>query len=138
MDGITSDQTKPQKKMYNLVSGSSVQFLLATVTYPLREILPQPIQTGSYMQGDSEDNMIEYTTHTEEISGSLFLITSHYEEISGSMTLITSSEQLPTQSIKYVVDRDNPSELNFSWYDANIPFLDKDVLDKQGISYILN
>jgi hypothetical protein len=125
-------------KIYNLVSGSSIQFLLATVTYPIKEILPRPIETGSYMQEISDNVMVEYTTHTEEVSGSLFLITSHYEEISGSMTLVTSSEQLPSQSIVYVTDFDNPSELNFSWYDANIPFLDKDVLDNQNISYILN
>jgi len=124
-------------KMYNLVSGSSIQFLLATITYPLREVLPQPIQTGSYMQEISDGSLIEYTTHTEEISGSLYLITSHYEEISGSMTLITSSEQLPPSSSSYRVDLQNPSELNFDWYDANIPFLDKDKLDSQGISYIL-
>ena len=97
--------------MYNLVSGSSVEFLLATITYPLIQV-PANYPTGSY----------EY-----------------YEEISGSMVLITGSYPPPpdSASLPQVPDIENPSQLEFLWYDANIPFLDKDLADSQNLTYEL-
>lgn len=99
-------------KMYTLVSGSSVQFLLGTITYPLIERKPLPLPTGSY----------EYY---EEVNGQMILVTGSYDSISSSF------------SSSFVPDIENPSHLEFLWYDADIPFLDKDVADKQGLTYLL-
>lgn len=36
-----------------------------------------------------------------------------------------------------VLDIDNPISLHLEWFDANIPFLPKYILDEQGLPYIL-
>jgi len=97
-------------KMYNLVSGSSsVEFLLTAITYALKPF---------YV-----DNSL---ITSSSFSGSF---------ISSSM----SAESSSASSLKetFIKDTDNPIEIEFLWYDANIPFLEKDTVDAQGISYIL-
>lgn len=96
-------------KSYNLVSGSTVQFLLATTTYGY--LPPPPRPTGSYY-------------YEVEISGSIVSMTGSYDD-------------MPTASLTPIVDIHNPIQLEFFWYDANIPFLDKDVVDAQGLTYEL-
>lgn len=37
----------------------------------------------------------------------------------------------------FVRDENNPSNLHLEWFDANIPFATRDILEAQNISYIL-
>ncbi len=97
-------------KMYNLVSGSSsVEFLVATITYALKPF---------YV-----DNSL---ITSSSFSGSFI-----------SSSIASESSSVPPMKETFIKDIDNPIELEFLWYDANIPFLDKDKVDAQNISYIL-
>lgn len=119
-------------KAYNLVSGSTVQMLVATISYPnIERIIPTQYRTVFYQ--DLSGSFIQTTGSIDSYTGSYF------ERVNEDMVTIEPPINfiITTASLNYVVDRQNPSELEFLWYDANIPFLDKDIIDKQGISYVL-
>lgn len=119
-------------KKYNLVSGSKVEMLVAKITYPIIENNIPTQYRIAYYQDDS-GSFIETTGSINSYTGSYFeKIESDYKIIEPPINFIIS-----TASMYYSVDHNNPSELEFFWYDPNIPFLDKSTLDKNNISYVL-
>lgn len=87
--------------------------------------------------GDIIDN--ERKTYTLVNSNPVKFLVATETFVSIDITPILNTETNDKPNIPPTLSPDisNPTHLHFEWVDANIPFLPKDVLDSQGISYNL-
>lgn len=91
----------------------------------------------AWHQGDIIDNKRKTYTLVNSTPVKFLVATETFPLVDITPILNGETNERPDIPPTFAPDITNPTHLHLEWVDANIPFLEKDAIDSQGISYTL-